>query len=179
MSGRRDTGNLSYSWKQCSWIVTFAKWMSGPFAFQFICQITDLLKVTPQFLKIVRDDFFNIGRSRSLFVNARLQPIVARAETVQPVAGGNQRFDKSVQAEITKKRFNLFIPGPDFLADRFTRGFPCKIEATLFIQDGKGRIDSSLESVFAEKHPAKTMDGRDRRSRQQGNRFRPLARFCI
>src|SRR5215831_19112125 len=153
--------------------------MSGSFAFQFIRQITDLLKVTPEFLKIVRDDFLNITRSPSLFVNARPQPIVARAETVQPVTGGNQRFDKSVQSEITKKRLDLFIPGPDFLTDRFTRGLACKIEATLSIQDGKGRIDSSLESVFPEKHPAKTMDSRDRRSRQHGNRFRPLAWFCI
>src|SRR5690349_6648783 len=170
----RNSCDLPDSWKQCPGIVTFAKRVSGSFAFQFICKITDLLKVVPQFLKIVRDRFFDISCSHALFLNTGLQPIAVCAETVQPVAGGDKRFDERVQAEITKEHLDLFITGPDLLADRFTRSFACKIETALFIQDGKRRIDSSLESMFAEKQPAKPMDCGYRRCRQQSNRFRPL-----
>src|SRR5579883_685657 len=150
--------------------------------FQFIGELTDLLvihrRVRAQFIRTVP---FDLSCGTALVLKTHVEPVSIDTETVQPIAGGYNRFDKTFEAEVTEQLLHVFISGADLFANRFPGGIARKVETALFVKNRKTRIGNRGATCgsgkISKENAAETMNRRNRSDRQQSNGLHPVPRL--
>src|SRR5205823_3848089 len=127
----------------------------------------------------MRECGLHFPRGLALILDLGLEPVIADAKAVQPISGGDDRFNEALQTEITEKMLDIFVAGADLAADCFTRGFAREIETALFIENREGRIDSQIEAMLADQDSAEAVDCGNRRCGQHRNSLHPLPRLDV
>src|SRR5439155_25641725 len=116
-----------------------------------------------------RETLFGFRGGAGLILDSNLEPGSIHAETVHPVAGGYQCFNKPFKTEVAEQFPDSGIATVNFTADRFARALARKVDASLFIEDRERWIDAQVEPMVTKKNSAEAMDcgnGRRRKNRK-------------